>query len=229
MHRSRSRISRLPRALAAAALPVALVTAGCSLSGDDGQSTGSTPSPAPESSSPTVAPAKYDGLPDACDAIPRETVEKLVKKVKKPSGNAVKSNDTSVRAGCSWTGLAGYQWRWLDVSYQRYDSDPAIGSGAERAEEGYAEQLEAARSTEGAEGMKTTSPAGLGEEATTFAYEVTKKKEKYQQQTVVVRDANIVVTLHYNGTGFEDGHQPKAGEMTEEAEKAAEQAVSAIG
>lgn len=225
MHRSTTRISRV---LAAAAVPVILVTAGCS-SGDDGDSGGpSSSSPSSETSEPKVAPARFAELPDPCDALAKDTVKDLVPGAKNTAGTAGKSADTSQRSSCSWTGLKGYQWRWLDVSFQRYDSDPAIGSGADRAAEYYGKQVKAVEATEGAKDMKSSARSGLGRQATEFTYKTTEDKEDYRKQTVVVLHENVVVSLNYHGAGFQGSDQPKADDLLKDAEKAAKEAVAAV-
>ncbi|MFW6691498.1 DUF3558 family protein [Streptomyces sp. MAR4 CNX-425] len=226
MHRSTTRI---PRVLAAAAVPVILVTAGCS-SGDDGGDGGSASSaaPSPETSEPKVAPAKFADLPDACDALTKDTVKDLVPGAKSTAGTAGKSADTSQRSSCSWDGLKGYQWRWLDVSFQRYDSDPAIGSGADRAAEYYGKQVRAVEDTEDAKGMKSSAASGLGQKATEFTWETTKDKEDYRKQTVLALHENVVVTVNYHGAGFQGTDEPKADDLLKDAEKATKEAVAAV-
>lgn len=226
MHRSTTRI---PRVLAAAAVPVILVTAGCS-SGDDGGDSGSPSSAAPssESSEPQVEPAKFAKLPEPCDAIAKDSVKDLVPGAKSTAGTAGKSADTGQRSSCSWTGLEGYQWRWLDVSYQRYDSDPAIGSGADRAAEYYGKQVRAVEATEGAKDMKSSAQSGLGQEATEFAYETTEDKEDYRKQTVVALHENVVVIVNYHGAGFQGSDEPKSADLLKDAEKATKEAVAAV-
>ncbi|WP_407560385.1 DUF3558 domain-containing protein [Streptomyces sp. 184] len=226
MHRSTTRI---PRVLAAAAVPVILVTAGCS-SGDDGGDSGkaSSSSPSEENSEPQIEPAKFAKLPDPCDALAKDSVKDLVPGAKNTAGTAGKSADTAQRSSCSWTGLKGYQWRWLDVSYQRYDSDPAVGSGADRAAEYYAKQVAAAEATEGAKGMKSSAPTGLGQKATEFTYETTEDKQDYRKQTVVSLHENVVVTVNYHGAGFQGSDQPKAADLLKDAEKATKEALAAV-
>lgn len=225
MHRSTTRI---PRVLAAAAVPVILVTAGCS-SGDDGGDSGK---PSAEQSSeagePKVEPAKFAELPDPCGALSKDSVKDMVPGAKSTAGTAGKSADTSQRSSCSWTGLKGYQWRWLDVSFQRYDSDPAIASGADRAAEYYGKQLRAVEATEGAKGMKSAAQSGLGQKATEFTYETTEDKEDYRKQTVVALHENVVVTVNYHGAGFQGSDHPKSADLLKDAEKATKEALAAV-
>ncbi|MFC9651738.1 DUF3558 domain-containing protein [Streptomyces sp. NPDC056937] len=230
MHRSASRLTRI---LACAAVPVMLVVAGCSSdsgdkSGADGSS--SSPSAAP---SPEIAPAKYSGLPDACATIGAKTVGSLVPKVKSKAGTSGKSSDIDTRGSCSWNGLddkgvKGSQYRWLDVSLMRYDSDATLGSGAKRAGEYYAKEVAGAQGTAGAKSLKSVETAGVGDQATLVTYTLKKTDEDFAYATVVARAENVVVTLTYNGAGYAGAKSPSPADLTKNAEKAAKEAVAAV-
>ncbi|MFB7275165.1 DUF3558 domain-containing protein [Streptomyces sp. NPDC056244] len=230
MHRS---ASRLPRILACAAVPVMLAVAGCSSdSGGTSDADGSSTSPSAKPS-PTVAPAKFTGLPDACATVGRKTVDSLVPKAKVKGGTAGKSSDVAARASCSWNGLddngvKGSQYRWLDVSLTRYDSDVTLGSGAERATEFYAKEVAGARATEGAKQIKAAPGSGIGDEATTVTYSLTKTDADFSYATVVARTANVVVTVNYNGAGYAGAKSPGISEVSADAVKAAKEAVATV-
>ncbi|MEU3187116.1 DUF3558 domain-containing protein [Streptomyces sp. NPDC006923] len=231
MHRSASRLTRI---LACAAVPVMLVVAGCSSDESDskGDADASSASPSAEPSA-TVPPAKYSGLPDVCKTIGGKTIGSLVPKVKVKGGTASKSTDVTSRSRCSWNGLddngvKGSQYRWLDVSLMRYDSDASLGSGAARAGEYYTKEIASARGTEGAKDVKTAAASGIGDQATTVTYTLKKTGEDFAYATVVARTENVVVTLTYNGTGYAGAKSPGVGEMSEGAVKAAKEAVTAI-
>ncbi|MFE4534800.1 DUF3558 domain-containing protein [Streptomyces scopuliridis] len=232
MHRSASRLTRI---LACAAVPVMLVVAGCS-SDSDGKSEadGSSSSPSPSTSaSPSVTPAKYSGLPDACDTIGAKTVGSLVPKVKNKNGTSGKSSDIATRGSCSWNGLddkgvKGSQYRWLDVSLMRYDSDATLGSGAKRAGEYYAKEVAGAQGTPDAKGVKSIATAGVGDQATLVSYTLKKTDEDFAYATVVARTENVVITLTYNGAGYAGAKSPSSADLTKNAEKAAKEAVAAI-
>ncbi|MFJ4011863.1 DUF3558 domain-containing protein [Streptomyces sp. NPDC090026] len=237
MHRSASRLTRI---LACAAVPVMLVVAGCSSdgSGDSGDApdkAGSSSSGSPEAKkTPTVAPARFAELPDPCDAVAAKTIGDLVPEVKSKNGTAGKSTDTASRGSCSWNGLEdkgvdGSQYRWLDVSLLRYDSDATLAvSGEQRAEDSYAKEVAKAKATEGAKSVKTAAADGVGDEATTVTYTLNKTDENFVYATVVTRTENGVVTLTYNGTGYAGAKNPSVTDMAKGAVRAAKEAVAAV-
>ncbi|MEU1894471.1 DUF3558 domain-containing protein [Streptomyces pristinaespiralis] len=233
MHRSAPRLTRI---LACAAVPVMLVVAGCSSDSDSAsKDSASSASAAPEAKkSPTVAPARFSKLPSPCDSIAEKTIEDLVPGTKSKSGTAGKSSDIARRGSCSWNGLddngvKGSQYRWLDVSFLRYDSDASLAvSGEQRAVESYAKEIAKAKATEGAKNVKTSPAPGVGDEATTVNYTLRKTDEDFTYATVVARTENGVVTLTYNGTGYAGAKNPSAADLTEDAVKAAKEAVASV-
>ncbi|MEU5220125.1 DUF3558 family protein [Streptomyces sp. NPDC020807] len=236
--------SRLPRILACAAVPVMLVAAGCS-SGSDGSDSGSgktgsgdkaaasasaTPTPSP---TPTVAPAKFAKLPDVCKAISAKTTASLVPDAKTKKGTRAASSDVNSRTGCSWNGLDdkgvdGSQYRWLDVSFYRYDSDVSLGSGQERAEENFAKELTKVQQTAGAKKLATATATGIGDEAKTVTYQLRKTGEDFVYTSVVARTGNVLVLLSYNGAGYAGADAPSQKSITTGAVKAAKEAVAAV-
>ncbi|MFB6814817.1 DUF3558 family protein [Streptomyces sp. NPDC056347] len=235
MHRSAPRLARI---LACAAVPVMLVVAGCSSdSGDkDKEGSGSSASASPSASEkpePTVAPAKFGSLPDPCKSITKNTVTSLVPSAKSKNGTAATSSDTAYRAGCSWNGLddngvKGSQYRWLDVAFTRFDSDQALGSGADRAQQDFAKQVTKAKAAEGAKKVAEKAVSGIGEQASLITYDLTKTKEDFKYATVVTRTGNVVITLTYNGAGYAGAKTPSADDIAKGAEKAAKEAVAAV-
>ncbi|AIA04444.1 DUF3558 family protein [Streptomyces noursei] len=231
MHRSAKRLASL---LTCAAVPVLLV-AGCS--GSDGKSSGdSTPSgsssAAASSPSPTVAAAKFKKLPNPCEAFSKDTLNKLLPKVKDAAGSQGKSTDTTSRGACSWSssddqGVDGTQFRWLDVAFQRYDSDPTIGSGEKRATDFYTQQINDAKATQGAKKVAAVPTAGTGDAATAISYDVNKEDNDFKNTTIVARTANIVVTLNYNGAGMAGADTPNGNDLLKAAQAAAKEAVTA--
>ncbi|MBM7441563.1 DUF3558 domain-containing protein [Streptomyces sp. HB132] len=231
MHRSAPRLSRI---LACAAVPVMLVVAGCSSDSDDAKSSGGSASPSAKKSEPTVEPAKFSSLPDACESLGKKTIEDLVPKTKNKGGTPGKSSDTMSRSGCSWNGLddngvKGSQYRWLDVGFTRFESDPSLGSGAKRATAEYTKQVAKAQATEDAKKVSAEPATGPGEQATSVTYGLEKSGEDFEYATVVARTENVVVTLTYNGAGFAGAKSPSAADILKGAKKAAEEAVSAVG
>ncbi|SED22106.1 Protein of unknown function [Streptomyces sp. 2231.1] len=237
------RAKRLRRALVcAAAVPAVLITAACSSDsgdsktkgGDDAsaqQSAGGSAKPS-ASASPTVQAAAYKKLPDACAVLTKKTLGDLVPK---GSDSAKKGNsdDPSTRASCAWNsldnnGVKGSQFRWLNVSLLRFDSDTARGSGDAQAHTYYSRQVRDAQGVDGAKDVKATPLSGTGAEATTVRYDLKKKEGLFKQQTVVARVENVVVTLDYNGAGLAGEKTPAAGDLTKAAEKALREVVASV-
>ncbi|MFF6908849.1 DUF3558 domain-containing protein [Streptomyces sp. NPDC012389] len=234
MHRSAPRLSRI---LACAAVPVMLVAAGCSSDSGSGseaeKSAGSSSSAAAEPTKPAVEPAKFTDLPDACSSIGKKTIEDLVPDAKKKGGTAGRSSDLSVRGSCSWNGLEdkgvkGSQYRWLSVSFTRFDSDQSLGSGAARANEDYTKQVAKEKASEGAQKVAAAAAPGIGDEATAVTYGLNKTDEDFEYATVVARTGNVVVTLTYNGAGFAGAKTPSAADILKGAQKAAKEAVGKV-
>ncbi|MFD5875255.1 DUF3558 domain-containing protein [Streptomyces sp. NPDC060322] len=231
MHRSAPRLSRI---LACAAVPVMLVVAGCSSDSGDAKESGSSSAPSAKKSEPTVEPAKYAALPDACTSIAKKTIEDLVPKAKTKGGTPGTSSDTASRGSCSWNGLddngvKGSQYRWLDVGFTRFDSDQSLGSGAKRATDEYTKQVAKAQATEGAEKPAAKPVAGLGEQATAVTYGLSKSGEDFEYATVLARTGNVVVSVTFNGAGFAGAKTPSAADILKDAQKAAKEAVAAVG
>lgn len=234
MHRSASRLTRI---IACAAVPVMFVVAGCS-SDDSGDAAkpSSSAAPSPEAKkTPSVAPAVFSKLPDPCATMSKKTIEDLVPGAKSKSGTAGKSTDTASRGTCSWNGLddkgvKGSQYRWLDVSLLRYDSDATLSvSGEQRAVDSFGKEVAKAKATEGAKDVKTAPAPGIGDEATAVTYKLKKTGEEFVYATVVARTENGVVTLTYNGTGYAGAKNPSTDDLTKDALKAAKEAVAAVG
>ncbi|MGV9904882.1 DUF3558 family protein [Streptomyces sp. NPDC003388] len=237
------RAKRLRRALVcAAAVPAVLITAACSSdsgdssdkAGDSGatRTAGSSSATPSASASPTVQAAAYRKLPDSCAVLSKKTLTDLVPKGAK-SGKEGSSDDTATRASCSWSsldnnGVKGSQFRWLNVSLLRFDSDAARGSGDEQAHAYLARQVEDAKAVSGAKNTKSEPVAGTGAEATLVRYDLKKKEGTFKQQTMVARVENVVVTLDYNGAGLAGEKTPSADDLSKDAQKAVKEAVASV-
>ncbi|GHB05460.1 DUF3558 domain-containing protein [Streptomyces termitum] len=241
--------SRLTRLLACAAVPVMLVVAGCSsdagsgdggggkaktgAGADAGSGTGgeaATPSPKPK---PTVEAARFAKLPQACQAVTEKTTGALVPKAKAPKGTAASSTDLALRGGCSWNGLEdkgvkGSQYRWLDVSFYRYDSEASLGSGQDRARENFEKEVAKVQATENAQKVSTAATPGIGDEAKTVTYTVRKTGEDFVYSSVVARTGNVLVLLTYNGTGYWGAAEPELKKVVEGSATAAKEAVASV-
>ncbi|MFJ9814223.1 DUF3558 domain-containing protein [Streptomyces sp. NPDC101151] len=234
------RAKRLSRALVcAAAVPAVLITAACSSDsggsdkgGDSARQTGGGSTQPSASASPTVQAAAYQKLPESCAVLSKSTLTDLVPKGAK-SGKEGTSDDTATRSSCSWNsldnnGTKGSQFRWLNVSLLRFDSDANRGTGEKQAHTYYAQQVGDAQSVSGAKNTKSEPVAGTGSEATAVRYDLKKKEGSFKQQTVVARVENVVVTLDYNGAGLAGEKTPSADDLTKAAEKAAKEAIAAV-
>ncbi|MCQ4081210.1 DUF3558 domain-containing protein [Streptomyces sp. RB6PN25] len=225
MHRQAPRLALL---LASATVPVMLV-AGCSSGSgsSNGAQSGSGGAAASSSAdaSPSLAPAKYAKVPDPCKAINQNTVKSMVPSVKDAGGQPVASEDANDRGGCSWTGLDGYQYRYLDDSFQRFDSAPGGGSAEEQA----ASALQTAvQNAAKAAGAKTTQASGVGDEATLITWDANKSNTDYHYATVVARTSNVIVTVDFSGAGLEGDNKPKADQMNTDAQQAAKDAIASV-
>ncbi|MFF9178110.1 DUF3558 domain-containing protein [Streptomyces sp. NPDC014793] len=236
------RAKRLRRALVcAAAVPAVLITAACSSDsgdsadkgGDSARPTAGSGSSKPSASaSPTVQPAAYHKLPEACAVLSKKTLTDLVPKGAK-AGKEGSSDDTATRSSCSWNsldnnGVKGSQFRWLNVSMLRFDSDAGRGSGDKQAHAYLTQQVEDAKTVSGAKNTRTEPVAGTGTEATLVRYDLKKKEGTFKQQTVVARVENVVVTLDYNGAGLAGEKTPSADDLAKDAQKAVKEAVASI-
>lgn len=211
-----------------------LVAAGCSSdsgSGDSKDKAANAAASASASPSPTVQAAAYGKLPEPCKAFSKKTLEDLVPKGK--SGKEGKSDDISTRGSCSWNsldnnGVKGSQFRWLNVSMLRFESDVTRGPADKLAGEYFEKQVQEAQAVEGAKSVKTEPVTGTGDQATAVHYDLKKKEGTFKQQTVVARVENVVVTLDYNGAGLAGDKTPKGSDMLKDAKKAAKEAVDAV-
>jgi hypothetical protein len=234
------RTGGLGRLLAAAvAVPVMLISAGCS--SDSGSDDGSKDAGAAgagaaadsaASASPTVQAAAYQKLPQACAVVSKKTLTELVPKGV-TSGKAATTGDTADRASCSWSSLAnngvkGSQFRWLNVSLLRFESDTTTGDGESQAKTYYAKQVKDSQAVAGATNTKSQAVPGAGDEATLVRYDLKKSEGAFKQQTVVARVENVVVTLDYNGAGLAGDKAPSADALAASAQKAAKEAVASV-
>ncbi|MET9506836.1 DUF3558 domain-containing protein [Streptomyces sp. NPDC006622] len=237
--RRATRAGGVNRLLAAAAVvPVMLIAAGCSSdsgsgSGDDSaaRKDGGASAGASRSAEPTVQAAAYKTLPEACGVLSGKTLTSLVPKAP-AKGKEGTSGDVAARASCSWSsldnnGVKGSQFRWLNVSLVRFETD-AASSGEQQAQEYYTKQVQGATATTGAKNATSQPLAGTGDQATTVRYDLKKSEGAFKQQTVVSRVENVVVTVDYNGAGLAGEKTPDAAALVKSAELAAKEAVAAV-
>jgi len=209
-----------------------LAVAGCS---SDSDKKGEADSPAVPSAkaSALVAPAKYTKLPDACKAISSTSIANLVPKAKDKGGTAGQSSDLNTRGSCSWNGLddkgvKGSEYRWLDVSFTRYDSDATLGTGDKRAGQYFTQEINNAQGADGATGTKAAPATGIGDQSTTVTYSLKKTGVNFAYAVVVARAQNVVVTLTYNGAGYAGAKSPNSADLMKGAVAAAKETVAAV-
>ena len=180
---------------------------------------------APASAAGATA-AKYTRLPDPCAAISQATVKQLVPSAKDAGGRPVTASDPNSRGGCSWTGLDGYQYRWLDLAFQRFDPITGIGTAEQQASDRSQSEIEKATAAKGA---TTRAVTGIGDEAKLVSVKATKDDEDYRDVTLIARWSNVVLVVSYNGAGFEGSKTPSAKTVEDGAVKAAKEAIAAVG
>ncbi len=209
---------------ATALLPLALL-AGCSGShASSADTSGGAPSPS------ASATARYATLPDPCRAITSGTLKALVPGTKKPKGTEAGSGQPHQHGGCSWNGLHGYQYRYLDDAFQRFDPVAGAPSADRQAATAYTAAVRTAQTaSKSAKGTPHTSrPHGLGDQATLITWDTSKDHATYHNATVVVRSANAVLTVDYSAAGLQGAHGPKSSDLRDDAERAARDALSAL-
>ncbi|MGY1496389.1 hypothetical protein ACW4TU_07175 [Streptomyces sp. QTS52] len=212
----------LPLALTTRLAPVAvLATAGWALSSgplaaaptdthEAAATTGASASPTAPSTS--AAAKTFTAAPAPCSAVTPGTVKSLVPGAK-AAGKEIPSTDTDARRTCSWNALKGYDYRWLDVSFELSDTDAA-------AEKTYQDRL-----TEKSGGGVVP---GLGDAAYSVVNLTTEDKQQTREGVVLVRASNALVVITYNGSDFESKKAPSTDVINKGAIKAARDAVAAL-
>ncbi|MFD3518135.1 DUF3558 domain-containing protein [Streptomyces sp. NPDC058657] len=245
MYRKAPRIARV--LTCAVAVPALFVVAGCSSdsgsgsssgssSGSDGgtkQDQGATAEKQNPSAAPTVPPAKFAKLPDACKGLAKETIGELVPKAEKAEGTADNTSDPETRRGCSWKGLddkglQGSQYHYLTYALQRFESNASLGSGEKRATEQVTKQVNKVQGKDGAKDVRANPVSGIGDQATSVTYGAREGGTDFQHAVVVTRTGNIVVTLDYNGSGYSGAKAPSPGDLMKGAQEAAKEVVASI-
>jgi hypothetical protein len=229
--------SRTARALAVAAVPVLI--AGCSSgsgssgsSGSPGKGSGAGGSSAAKrptaSAAPSLAPAKYTRLPNPCRTLGKKTVTDLVPKVKDAAGQPLHVSNPNLLVSCSWNGLDGYSFHWLDVELRRTETLRGVGSAEQRAIQDFSHLKSTTAHPDDLK--KGTSPAirsaGLGDDSQLVSAELLKDKTAYRQVTVIARQSNLTVNISYEGAGFEGTKTPSAKDIENGALKAAKEALA---
>lgn len=216
----------LPLALTARLLPVAVIaTGGWALSSGpfaasparENSAQESTTEPASASASESApatsaATKTFTKAPSPCGGVSTKTIKSLVPGAK-TAGKEIASTDESVRRTCSWNALKGYDYRWLDVSYEIHKTD-------ERAESAYRE-----RTSEKSGGGGVP---GVGDEAYSVVNLTTEDKQQTREGIVYARVSNALVVITYNGSDFESKKAPSTDEINKGAIKAAKEAAAVL-
>ncbi|MFI7007662.1 hypothetical protein [Streptomyces sp. NPDC050145] len=212
----------LPVALTVRLLPVAvLACAGWAYSTgpmstpDDTENKAAPQSSAPRSPSAKVAAKTYAEPPAPCGTVSAKTVSALVPGAK-AAGKELSATDAKVRRGCSWSALKGYDYRWLDVTFEVKSSDAL-------AKQLFASAGDAAGAGSGAKAQD------IGDEARLTTELMKKDGQETREAVVTVRKANVLVTVTFNGSDFESKGAPSADTMTEGAVRAARDAAAGLG
>lgn len=212
----------LPLALTVRLLPVAvLACTGWAMSSGSSSTpttpTGSGQKAAQDNQSPTqpstTAVAKtYTAAPAPCTSVTTKTITSLVPGTK-TAGQEIASTDRSVRRTCSWNALKGFDYRWLDVSYEIMASDAA-------SQKSYEERV-AKKSGGGA-------VPGLGDAGYSVVNLTTEDKQQTREGVVIARVSNALVAVTYNGSDFETKKAPSTDEINKGAIKAAKEVVATL-
>jgi hypothetical protein len=211
----------LPLALTARLLPVAvLASAGWALTSGPFAATPTAehksaqePDGNNASAPPTSAAARtYTASPAPCGSVSVSTVKSLVPGAK-TAGREIPSTDKSVRRTCSWNALKGFDYRWLDISYEVKKTD-------QDAETTYQQRAK--------EKSGGGSVPGLGDAGYSVVNLTTVDKQQLREGVVLARVSNALVTITYNGSDFETGKAPSTDVINKGAIKAAKEAVAAL-
>jgi hypothetical protein len=211
----------LPFTLAARLLPVlVLAVLGSTMTSgthSDAHTKTAAPDPGPSGSSSSGSPTTttsvaYAKPPEPCTSVPPSVVKNLVPGAK-TAGVALKTTDARRRTGCSWNALKGYDYRWLDVSFE-------VSATIAEADTAFTQQVK----------QTGAGPAsGVGDEVQAIGTLTTDSGQQTRQAVVIARKGNAVVTVTYNGSNFETKKAPADAVIRKGAFKAATSAVAALG
>ncbi|MER6027633.1 hypothetical protein [Streptomyces sp. NPDC001851] len=201
-----------PAAPAAAGHQAAQQTSAQSAS-DSSNSSGSPGSSGSADPAAGAGAKAYSAAPSPCASVPAATVKALVPGAR-TAGKEIPSTDPKLRRTCSWNALQGYDYRWLDVSFE-------ISASEQEAQQEYQQRV----------GEKSGGGAvpGLGSSAYSVVNLTTEDKQQTREGVVMVRVSNALVIVTYNGSDFETKKAPGTDEINKGAIQAARAAVGALG
>ncbi|MFH9980948.1 hypothetical protein ACH4ND_17150 [Streptomyces sp. NPDC017179] len=174
--------------------------------------TGDRSSSEPSAPSSTAVTKTYASAPVPCTSIAEKTITSLVPGAK-TTGKEIPSTDTNVRRTCSWNALKGYDYRWLDVSFEIMATDEAALKSYQQ------------RTTDKSGGGVVP---GLGDSGYSVVNLTTEDKQETREGVVLARSANAIVVVTYNGSDFESKKAPSTDEINKGAIKAAKEAMAAL-
>ncbi|PJM97552.1 hypothetical protein [Streptomyces sp. CB01373] len=166
----------------------------------------------PSAPSSTAVTKTYASAPVPCTSIAEKTITSLVPGAK-TTGKEIPSTDTNVRRTCSWNALKGYDYRWLDVSFEIMATDEAALKSYQQ------------RTTDKSGGGAVP---GLGDSGYSVVNLTTEDKQETREGVVLARSANAIVVVTYNGSDFESKKAPSTDEINKGAIKAAKEAMAAL-
>ena len=160
----------------------------------------------------SAASKTYSAAPAPCGSVSEQSVKSLVPGAK-TAGKEIPSTDSKARRTCSWNALKGYDYRWLDISFELMESDEA-------AQKSYKARI--------AEKSGGGAVPGLGDAAYSVVNLTTEDKQQTREGVVVAQVSNALVVITYNGSDFETKKAPSTDEINKGAIKAAKEAVAAL-
>ncbi|MEU6348412.1 hypothetical protein ABZ896_03705 [Streptomyces sp. NPDC047072] len=210
----------LPLALTARISPVVvLAAAGWALTSGPAAQPAADKDPAPKSGSASpsaeateAASKQYSASPAPCGSVSAATLKSLVPGAK-TAGKEIPSTDTKLRRTCSWNALKGYDYRWLDVSFEITESEA-------EATKSYQENVK--------EKSGGGDVPGVGDAGYSVVNLTTEDKQQTREGVVIIRSSNALVTVTYNGSDFESKKAPSTDVINKGAIKAAKEAVAAL-
>ncbi|WP_189950306.1 hypothetical protein [Streptomyces alanosinicus] len=174
----------------------------------------STQSSSGSSDPSSAAAAKaFSAAPSPCGSVPAAAVKSLVPGAK-TAGKEIPSTDARLRRTCSWNALQGYDYRWLDVSFE-------VSGSQQEAQQEYQQRVK--------EKSGGGAVPGLGDSAYSVVNLTTEDKQQTREGVVMVRLSNALVIVTYNGSDFETKKAPDTDEINKGAIQAARAAVGALG
>ncbi|MFE7270571.1 hypothetical protein [Streptomyces sp. NPDC057623] len=211
----------LPLALTARLSPVVvLAAAGWAMSSGpfaatpaaQDQATQNSGEESPSAPATAAVSKTYAAAPSPCDSLGSKSIKALVPEAK-TAGKEIPSTDSKLRRTCSWNALKGFEYRWLDVSFEITESDEA-------AQKSFKDRV-ADRSGGG-------DVPGIGDSGYSVVNLTTEDKQQTREGVVLVRASNALVSITYSGSDFESKKAPGTDEINKGAIKAAREAVAAL-